>query len=182
MKQRLLFLGPPGAGKGTQAERICTACDLKHLSTGDLLRAEVAAETDLGKSAADLMNKGELVSDQIVLGIVENQLLNGVSGWILDGFPRTVNQAESLEALLNKLNQVIEGVILLELDDSVLLERLLMRGRPDDEESVIKNRLEVYRQKTQPLIEYYRKRGLVLEIQAIGSIDEITTRIEAALK
>ena len=130
MKTRLLFLGPPGAGKGTQASLLSDAHGMKHLSTGDLLRSEVAAGTDLGQEAEAVMNRGELVSDGLVLAIVESQMkgLTG-GGWLLDGFPRTVPQAEALEPLLAELKQPIEAVVLLELDDAVLIERLLARGR-----------------------------------------------------
>ena len=178
MKTRLLFLGPPGAGKGTQAERLCEANGMKHLSTGDLLRAEVAAGTGLGQEAEAVMNRGELVSDSLVLAIVENQMkaFSG-GGWLLDGFPRTVPQAEALEPLLKNLEQPIEAVVLLELDDAVLLERLLARGRADDTEDVIRNRLEIYRDKTAPLISFYRDKGLLMTVPAQGSVEEITTRI-----
>ena len=133
MKTRLLFLGPPGAGKGTQAARLCEANGMSHLSTGDLLRSEVSAGTALGLEAEAVMNRGELVSDELVLAIVESQMktLSG-SGWLLDGFPRTVPQANALEPLLKELEQPIEAVVLLELDDAVLIERLLARGRDDD--------------------------------------------------
>ena len=181
MKQRLLFLGPPGAGKGTQASRICASYGLRHLSTGDLLRSEVVAETELGKQAADLMNQGELVSDEIVLAIVESQLSKPNNGWLLDGFPRNVKQAESLGVLLRNLNQEIEAVVLLEVDDELLLERLLLRGRDDDKESVIINRLKVYREKTAPLIEYYKQQGLVLSVEANNSIEAITAQINQLL-
>ncbi len=180
-KSRLLFLGPPGAGKGTQAERICGSAGLLHLSTGDLLRAEVAAETDLGKSAAAVMQKGELVSDELVLAIVESSLVKTSKGWILDGFPRTVSQAISLEKLLEKLNQQIEAVISLELNDDLLLERLLLRGRSDDNEDVIRHRIEVYKNKTAPLIDHYNKQDLLKSVQADGTIDAITDRIESIL-
>ena len=181
MKQRLLFLGPPGAGKGTQALRLCKKFDLVHLSTGDLLRAEVAAGTSLGIEASEVMNKGELVSDQLVLSIVENQLTAKRSGWLLDGFPRNVIQAEALSGLLKKIGQPIEFVVLLELVDQELIDRLLARGRDDDNEEVIRHRLEVYREKTAPLIDYYSKNGLVQAVQADGTIDEIAARIEEIL-
>ena len=182
MKTRLLFLGPPGAGKGTQAFRLSGAHGMKHLSTGDLLRSEVAAGSALGQEAEAVMNRGELVSDGLVLAIVESQMksLSG-GGWLLDGFPRTVPQAEALEPLLAELQQPIEAVVLLELDDAVLIERLLARGRDDDNEAVIRNRLEVYRDKTAPLIDFYRDRGLLVSVAAHGSVKEITDRLEKAL-
>jgi adenylate kinase len=179
MKSRLLFLGPPGAGKGTQAARLCQAHGIKHLSTGDLLRSEVAAGTALGQEAEAVMNRGELVSDALVLAIVESQMkaLNG-GGWLLDGFPRTVPQAEALDKLLAELQQPIDAVVLLELDDGVLIERLLARGRADDTEAVIRNRLEVYRDKTAPLIDFYKAKGLLTSIEAQGSMDAIAERLE----
>jgi adenylate kinase len=182
MKNRLLFLGPPGAGKGTQAARICDSNGMKHLSTGDLLRTEVAAKSELGKKAEAVMNRGELVSDNLVLAIVESQMkaLSG-EGWLLDGFPRNVSQAEALEPLLNELEQPIEAVVLLELDDAVLITRMLSRGRADDNEDVIRNRLEVYRNKTAPLISFYQNKGLLISIPAQGSVEEITGRISNLL-
>ena len=179
MKSRLLFLGPPGAGKGTQAARLCKAHGIKHLSTGDLLRSEVAAGTALGQEAEAVMNRGELVSDALVLAIVESQMkaLNG-GGWLLDGFPRTVPQAEALDKLLAELQQPIDAVVLLELDDGVLIERLLARGRADDTEAVIRNRLEVYRDKTAPLIDFYKAKGLLTSIEAQGSMEAIAERLE----
>lgn len=182
MKTRLLFLGPPGAGKGTQAARLCDAHGMKHLSTGDLLRSEVAAGTELGQEAEAVMNRGELVSDALVLAIVESQMktLSG-GGWLLDGFPRTVPQAEALEPLLMELSQPIDAVVLLELDDAVLIERLLARGRADDNEAVIRNRLDVYRDKTAPLIKFYRDKGLLISVAAHGSVEAITDQIKAEL-
>ena len=182
MKTRLLFLGPPGAGKGTQAAMLCESGGMKHLSTGDLLRSEVAAGTELGKEAEAVMNRGELVSDALVLAIVESQMKNlSGQGWLLDGFPRTVPQAEALEPLLAELQQSIEAVILLELDDAVLIERLLARGRADDNETVIRNRLEVYREKTAPLIKFYRDKGLLISVPAHGSVEAITQQIRDVL-
>ena len=176
MKKRLLFVGPPGAGKGTQAARLCEQHGMKHLSTGDLLRAEVAAGSELGKEAEAVMNRGELVSDALVLAIVKGQL-----GELGDGFPRNVAQAEALKPLLAEIGQPLEAVVLLELDDAVLMERMLSRGRDDDNEDVIRHRLEVYRDKTAPLIEHYRNQDLLIAVDAQGSIDAITARIEEAL-
>lgn len=182
MKNRLLFLGPPGAGKGTQAARICDSNGMKHLSTGDLLRSEVAAASELGKEAEAIMNRGELVSDKLVLAIVESQMKAlSEGGWLLDGFPRTVPQAEALEPLLAELKQPIDAVVLLELDDAVLIARMLSRGRADDNEAVIRNRLEVYTDKTAPLISYYQNKGLLIRVAAQGSVEEITERITEAL-
>ena len=182
MKTRLLFLGPPGAGKGTQAVRICEANGMKHLSTGDLLRSEVSAGSELGREAEALMNKGELVSDALVLAIVESQMKSvGSGGWLLDGFPRTLPQAEALDPLLSELEQPIEAVVLLDLDDAVLIQRLLTRGRADDSERVIRNRLEVYRDKTSPLISHYREKNLLITVPAEGDIEDITNRITQSL-
>ena len=183
MNNRLLFLGPPGAGKGTQAERLASARGLLHLSTGDLLRAEVAAGSALGQEAEAVMARGELVSDALVLAIVR-QRLDGQSakdGWLLDGFPRNLAQAEALASLLAELGQPIELVVLLELDDAVLIQRLLSRGRADDNEAVIRHRLEVYREQTAPLIRYYRERDLLQPVEAEGSVEQIGERITALL-
>ena len=181
MKRRLLFLGPPGAGKGTQAAQLAASHGLLHLSTGDLLRAEVAAGSALGQEAAAVMARGELVSDQLVLAIVRSRLLGHQGGWLLDGFPRNLAQAEALDQLLGELEQRIELVVLMQLDDELLLQRLLGRGRQDDTEAVIRHRLEVYRQQTAPLIAHYRQQLLLQSVEAAGDIAEITGRIEALL-
>ena len=181
MKQRLLFLGPPGAGKGTQAQRLAETQNLLHLSTGDLLRGEVAAGSELGKEAEAVMARGELVSDALVLAIVRSRLQAHSGGWLLDGFPRNVAQADALAQLLDELGQQIELVVLMELDDAVLVQRLLSRGRADDNEEVIRHRLEVYRQQTEPLIAYYRERNLLAPVEAAGTVEEIGERIAALL-
>jgi adenylate kinase len=179
MNDRLLFLGPPGAGKGTQAERLADRRGLLHLSTGELLRAEVRAGTPLGQEAEQVMARGELVSDALVLAIVRGRLEDHSGGWLLDGFPRNLPQAEALDGLLGELEQQIEAVILLELDDALLIERMLARGRSDDNEDAIRNRLEVYREQTEPLIGYYRGLGLLHAVDASGTIEAISGRIEA---
>jgi adenylate kinase len=181
MKQRLLFLGPPGAGKGTQAQRLAASEGLLHLSTGDLLRAEVQAATPLGQEAEAVMARGELVSDALVLAIVRSRLEQHSGGWLLDGFPRNLAQAEALDGLLSSLNQRIERVILLELDDAVLIQRLLGRGRADDNAEVIANRLVVYRQQTAPLVDHYDALGLLSRLDGAGSIEAIEARLAALL-
>ena len=181
MKNKLLFLGPPGADKGTQANLFCRKYGLDHLSTGDLLRDEVSSGSDLGNKAAEIMNKGELVNDELVLSIVESRLKNINEGWLLDGFPRNVNQANSLKILLDKINQSLEGVILIKIADAYLIKRLIERGRKDDNEQVITNRLKIYREKTSPLIDLYRKQGILEEIEGNADIDVVFSSIERAL-
>ena len=181
MKKKLLFLGPPGAGKGTQANLFCKKYGLVHLSTGDLLRDEVSTGSVLGLKAAEIMNKGELVSDELVLSIVEGRLVNINEGWLLDGFPRNINQAHSLENLLEKIKQPLEGVILIKVDDDYLIKRLLERGRQDDNEQVITNRLNIYREQTTPLIDLYKKLGILEEIEGNADIDVVFSSIEKSL-
>lgn len=182
MKQRLLFLGPPGAGKGTQAQRLAFSHGLLHLSTGDLLRAEVEAATPLGREAEAVMARGELVSDALVLAIVRHRLEDHQGGWLLDGFPRNLPQALALDGLLAELGQSIELVLLMELDDPVLLQRLLARGRADDNTEVIRHRLHVYREQTAPLIAHYQGLGLLQSVEASGTVEEIGDRIHSLLK
>ena len=181
MSHRLLFVGPPGAGKGTQAERLAASHGLLHLSTGDLLRAEVKAGSDLGKEAEAVMNRGELVSDELVLAIVRSRLQNHSGGWLLDGFPRNLAQAEALDALLSGLNQPLQSVLLMELDDEELVQRLLARGRADDNEEVIRHRLSVYREQTAPLINHYEQRGQLKRVLSTGTIEAVAEQINAAL-
>ena len=181
MKKKLLFIGPPGAGKGTQANLFCSKYGLDHLSTGDLLRDEVSSGSDLGLQASEIMNKGELVSDELVLSIVEGRLDNIKKGWLLDGFPRNVNQANALKNLLEKINHPLEAVISIQIADDVLIKRLLSRGREDDNEEVIVNRLKVYREQTSPLIDLYSNQGLLVEIDGNADIDVVFSCIENAL-
>ena len=181
MKRKLLFLGPPGSGKGTQANLFCSKYGIEHLSTGDLLRNEVSSGSALGHKAAEVMNKGELVSDELVLSIVEKRLINTNEGWLLDGFPRNLNQANALKILLDKINQSLEGVILIKIADEFIIKRLLERGRQDDNEQVIINRLKIYREKTAPLIDLYRNQGILEEIEGNADIDVVFSAIKKAL-
>lgn len=181
MTHRLLFLGPPGAGKGTQAQRLSERHALLHLSTGDLLRAEVKAASDLGRQVEAVMARGELVSDSLVLAIVGERLKAHAFGWLLDGFPRNLPQAEALDALLMELGQPLQRVLLMELDDETLVARLLNRGRTDDTEQVIRHRLQVYRDQTAPLIQYYEDRSILTRIPSQGTVDQVAMAVEGTL-
>jgi len=175
LMMRIVFLGPPGAGKGTQAEIISKKLNLRKISTGDILRSEMEKETELGKIAKSYMEKGELVPDEVMIKIIENNIKN-LNGFILDGFPRTLNQAIELEKITK-----IDKVIYLNVPDDEIKKRLLNRGRLDDKPEVIENRIKVYREQTQPLIEFYKNKGILYEIDGIGAIEEITKRIEEIL-
>ncbi len=181
---KVVFLGPPGAGKGTQAVRIAEKYNVPHISTGDILRAAVKEGTELGKLAKEYMDKGELVPDDVIIGIIRERLSQSdvrERGFILDGFPRTLPQAEALDKMLSELRLPLDKVVYLNVDDEEIVKRLLARGRADDTEEVIRNRLEVYRKQTAPLIDYYSERGILVEICGVGEIDEITKKIEESL-
>ncbi len=184
---RLILLGPPGVGKGTQAQRLMDHYSIVHLSTGELLRAEIAAQTGLGKHAQTFMDHGRLVPDQILLDMMNTRLQQDdcKPGYLLDGFPRTIPQAEHFTELLEELNQNLDAVVSLTANRDELIHRLLLRGkdsgRSDDNLTVIRQRLDVYREQTAPLVDYYHKAGLLLEIDGTGSIPEITERIINAL-
>ena len=177
MKKYLLFLGPPGAGKGTQAAFLSEANSYLHLSTGELLRKEIDLGTELGKQVKDIMNKGELVSDQLVLEIVKKNLKKDNKGWILDGYPRNLSQVKSLNDFLVNINQPLEIVFYLDIPDEVLIKRLLMRGRKDDNEETIITRLKIYKKTTEPLIEHYKKLSLLEYINADGDLKTISADI-----
>jgi adenylate kinase len=183
---RVVLLGPPGAGKGTQAARICQVRGMKHLSTGDLLRAAVAAGTATGKRAKGYMDRGELVPDEVVFALLAAELQGdgAAKGFLLDGFPRNVAQARTLDAFLAKPElgaRGIERVVHLRLADEEIVKRLLQRGRPDDTEPVIRNRLRVYRAETEPLIQHYEAQGLLTTIEATGTMDQVAVRLARAL-
>ena len=166
MKKHLLFLGAPGAGKGTQAALVSKANSYLHLSTGDLLRKEIEMNSTLGKEVKDIMNRGELVSDNLVLEIVRKNLDQDNNGWILDGFPRNLSQANSLNEVLINLNQPLEIVFYLDIPEEVLIKRLLLRGRKDDNEETIRTRLNIYKKTTEPLIKYFNDLSLLKYINA----------------
>lgn len=185
----IVLFGPPGAGKGTQSQYIVEKFKLIHLSTGDLLRSEIAAGTPLGKEAKLLMDDGKLVPDEVVIGMIDNKLQANkhANGFIFDGFPRTTEQAKALDDLLKSNDDSISGMIALEVPDEELISRLLERGkdsgRADDQnEDVIKNRLKVYNDQTAVLKNFYSKQGKFQEINGLGTIEEVFGRIENAIE
>lgn len=180
----IIIFGPPGAGKGTQSELIINRYNLKHLSTGDMLRTAIAAKTPVGIEAKKRIDAGQLVPDDVVVAIIEHELDQNkdVRGFIFDGFPRTIKQAAKLDDMLYKRGSPIVLMLSLEVPDDELVERLLNRGKSsnrsdDQEESVIRNRIEVYHNTTQPIIEYYREQNKYCGIDGVGTIDQITKRI-----
>jgi adenylate kinase len=185
---RLVLLGPPGAGKGTQAKRLAEKLGIPHLSTGDMLRGAVSQGTELGQKAQGYMSRGELLPDEIIVGIMGDVLAENrcQSGFLLDGFPRTVAQAEALDALLKERSTELGAVPLLVVADAELIKRLLGRarieGRADDTEDVIRRRLEIYTAQTQPLAEFYKERALLVEIAGEGTPDEVYDRLLSAVE
>ena len=178
MKRHLLFLGAPGAGKGTQAELLSKKNSYLHLSTGELLRNEIEMNTKLGKKVKDIMDRGELVSDGLVLEIVTKNLDKNSNGWILDGYPRNLSQANSLNEVLININQPLEVVFYLDIPEEVLIERLLLRGRKDDNKDTIKTRLNIYKETTEPLIQYYKDLSLLEYINADRDLKTISADIK----
>lgn len=183
MKYYILF-GPPGAGKGTQATAMVEKYRLHHISTGALLRKEIAAGTDLGLKAKALIEKGCLVPDEVVEGMIENEFntVKDVDGFLLDGFPRTLPQAEALDAILAKTSDAVTATVSIMIPDAMIMERIkgraLKEGRADDaSEDVINNRIATYHDQTEPLIGYYRNAGKYHEIDGTGTIEEVRERI-----
>jgi adenylate kinase len=211
---RIVLLGAPGSGKGTQAQKLMAECNIPQISTGDMLRAAVAAGTRFGLKAKAIMDAGNLVSDDIMLGIISERLAepDASEGFILDGFPRTEQQALDLAELLDDMGTPLDAALLMDIDFDILMKRLTGRRtcsltgkllnvyfstreeldectsaggellqREDDNEDVIRNRLDVYRTQTEPLVGFYRKRGLLRTVDADGSIDEVYERLTAAI-
>ncbi|HSJ29065.1 MAG TPA: adenylate kinase [Acidimicrobiia bacterium] len=178
---RLLFVGPPGAGKGTQAARVAEKLGIAHVSTGDMFRA-LDESTDLGRRVKEIMESGAYVSDEIVIEMLEARIAepDAADGYILDGFPRTVPQAEALDDFLG--DDGLDAVVLFEIDTDEVVARMLDRGRADDTEETIRTRLEVYAEQTEPLVGRYDAKGLVRRVDAAGEIEEITERVLAVLE
>ncbi|MFA5820027.1 MAG: adenylate kinase [Bacteroidales bacterium] len=184
-----LIFGPPGSGKGTQSVRLAENFNLIHLSTGDMLRAEITAGTELGKKMSLIMSKGELVPDEVVIEMIAYKIDNskGSAGFLFDGFPRTVAQTVSLEKMLNERDMKIDQMLVLDVDHDELVKRLIARaelsGRPDDKDpAVIENRIEVYREKTEPIINYCNEKGIYQPVNGMGTIDDIFKRLSDYMK
>ncbi len=177
---RLIFLGAPGAGKGTQAKIVSELWGVPHVSTGDILRLAVANQTDLGVQAKAYMEKGDLVPDQLVVDLIRERLAqtDAQVGWILDGFPRNVPQAEFLDNLLAEIHQPYNYVVNLDVPDDVLVSRMLGRGRADDTEEVIRNRLRVYREKTAPLLDFYQGCEKLIQVDGNQAMEDVTTQLK----
>ena len=185
---RLVLLGAPGSGKGTQAARLREQLGVPHISTGDLLRAEVAAGSPLGLQAKEVMARGDLVSDDILLGMLEDRLARDDvrSGFILDGYPRNLAQADALTALLERIGQPMDAAVQLDVPSELLVERIAGRakaeGRADDTPESVRTRLKVYSDQTEPVVDFFRQRGKLSVVDGVGSLDDVFARIISALK
>lgn len=180
---RLLIFGPPGAGKGTQAQFISKRYSIPHISTGDIFRENIRNDTPLGQEAKRYSEAGELVPDAVTNAMVEERLSqpDTANGFLLDGYPRTQDQARALERMLPE-GTSLDAVLNMIVPESEILERLSKRGRSDDGDDTILKRLRIYRETTKPIAEYYRERGILHDIQGVGSIDDITQRIKRAIE
>ena len=184
----LIFLGPPGSGKGTQAQILTKKLNYLHISIGDLLRENISTQTDLGKLASKYVSSGELVPDDLIIDLVNSSIVDlqgkesSSKGVILDGFPRTINQAVALENKIKELNVFIKSVVYLDISDEKILSRLLNRGRDDDEPELIRNRLDVYRNQTEPLLVFYDERKLLNSINGDQELDDVNNNIMNVLR
>jgi len=184
----LIFLGPPGSGKGTQAQILTKKLNYIHISIGDLLRENISNQTDLGKLASKYVSSGELVPDDLIIDLVNSSIVDLQSkessskGVILDGFPRTINQAAALENKIKELDVLIKSVVYLDISDEKILSRLLNRGRDDDEPELIRNRLDVYRNQTEPLLVFYDERKLLNSINGDQELDDVNNNIMNVLR
>ncbi|GAD82515.1 adenylate kinase [Nocardia asteroides] len=178
---RVVLLGPPGAGKGTQAVLLSEKLGVPHISTGDLFRANISQQTALGREAQKYMDAGDLVPSDVTNRMVEARVAepDAANGFVLDGYPRTVDQADALKKILEHNGTALDAVLCFVVAEDTVVERMLARGRADDTEDVIRNRLRVYREETEPLLEYYD--GLVVTVDGIGEVDEVNTRALKAL-
>lgn len=177
------MFGPPGSGKGTQAARLGKAHTLAHISTGDMLRGAMAAESDLGKRVKGVVERGDLVPDDLMLGLVRERLSepDATGGFLLDGFPRTVPQAEGLLDVMRDLDRNLDVVVVLDVADDILVGRALKRGRSDDNEETIRHRLSVYRRQTEPVLSFLEGKVPIASVDGVGEIDEIGERIGRVL-
>jgi len=184
---RIVLLGAPGSGKGTQAALLVKQFGLPHISTGVLLRTAVEGGTELGKKAKDVMDRGELVSDDIMLGLIEQRLSqkDAENGFILDGYPRNISQAKALDVLLRRLDQSVEEALQIDVNQDQVVDRIAGRatleGRTDDTEEVVRNRLRVYTEQTAPVVDYYADQALLTRVLGEGSIEEVFQRILGVL-
>jgi len=184
----LIIFGPPGSGKGTQSVKIAGKYNLAHISTGDIFRSEIRNKTDLGLKVQGIIEKGELVPDELLIELLDNamQKFSGHTGFIFDGFPRTIRQAEDLDSLLGRKNDCVTMVLALDVNEEEIIQRLLKRavdeGRKDDSEDVIRNRMSIYRSQTSPLINFYEQQDKFKAVNGLGSIDEIFGNICAEVE
>jgi adenylate kinase len=176
---RLLFIGPPGAGKGTQAASVADKLGIPHVSTGEMFRDHVSRGTDLGRKVSEIMEAGDYVPDEITVAMLAERIAqpDAREGFILDGFPRTAGQAAALDDLIGSLDRVV----VFDVDEGELISRLISRGRADDTVDTIRNRLRVYREQTQPLLDIYTGRGLTVTVDGVGEVEDVTKRILDAL-
>ncbi|HXF98387.1 MAG TPA: adenylate kinase [Gaiellaceae bacterium] len=181
---RILLMGPQGSGKGTQAKRLARAHGIAHVATGDILRAAVAAGSELGRRVQPILERGDLVPDELMIALIRERLADE-DGFVLDGFPRTLEQAEALDAMLEEIGKPLDAVVLLDVSDEVALQRLLGRreleGRADDTPEAIRRRLELYHQVTEPVLERYRARGCLVEVDGERPVEEVAAALEGVL-